>query len=72
MSLEPRNLPTDEATPTWLRDSRRALGWSMAKLADYIGVDRSTLWRWENGQTTMPYSAYRLIKQLLANLDNPQ
>lgn len=41
--------------------ARKEAGLSMASLASEIGVNRSTVWRWENGRAKPDIEAIRLI-----------
>lgn len=40
---------------TTLRALRQARGLSQEALADALGVDRRTVWRWENAKVAIPY-----------------
>jgi len=40
--------------------ARRHLGDSMEQAAARVHTDRTTWWRWENGQREMPLSAWEL------------
>jgi transcriptional regulator with XRE-family HTH domain len=43
-------------TGSELKSKRSDLGWSQVKMADYLGINRSTLWRWEEGVVPVPKS----------------
>ena len=47
-----------------LRHTRKALGHSQYTLADVLGVDRTTLHRWEHGQTRAPSFLIYALQQL--------
>jgi transcriptional regulator with XRE-family HTH domain/tetratricopeptide (TPR) repeat protein len=40
---------------TALREARELKGWTLEEAAEYIGVDKNTVWRWEQGIST-PYT----------------
>ena len=40
-------LPQPQAIPERLRQKRRRMGWGQRELANYLGVDRSTVTAWE-------------------------
>lgn len=41
-------------TPDELRTTRARLGLSLTGLAEALGVDRMTVWRWEQGRFALP------------------
>ena len=41
-------------TPQELAERRRALGLTQTQLAARLGVDHSTLWRWEHDKQPVP------------------
>lgn len=46
--------------------ARRKLGFAtQADLANYIGVSRNTVGRWETGVTPVPSTVWRVIKLLV-------
>lgn len=50
------------------RAVRTRLGWSLSQLAEALGVDRQTVWRWEHpeaatGRTPPPY-LWRALRDL--------
>lgn len=45
--------------------ARTELGLSQEELAEELGVDRSTVTRWENGATKAPNPARRLVAEML-------
>lgn len=56
-------------TPT-IKERREALGLTRQQLADEIGVDQATVWRWEEvGQKPIPIMA-RLIEATLSRLES--
>nr|HDO80594.1 XRE family transcriptional regulator [Candidatus Bathyarchaeota archaeon] len=48
-----------------LRLLRRTLGLSQEKLAKKLGIDPSTLWRWENGKRRPPKGMLNKLRTLL-------
>jgi transcriptional regulator with XRE-family HTH domain len=44
-------------TPTALKDSLKALGWSQSRLAVALGVTKTTVSRWATGQIPIPQYA---------------
>jgi transcriptional regulator with XRE-family HTH domain len=49
----------------WLVNARKATGFSQEKLAETIGVDRSTIMRWERGETCpQPWARPKLARAL--------
>ncbi|HUH03867.1 MAG TPA: helix-turn-helix transcriptional regulator [Kofleriaceae bacterium] len=46
---------------------RKALGWSSLDLADTLGVDASTVSRWENGKQDIGPQADRLLRLLVVH-----
>lgn len=49
-------------TPPEIRFLRKYLGWSGTTFAEWIGVDRSTVSRWESGDQAMGQQAERLLR----------
>ena len=47
-----------------LRRIRKRLDWSLARLADQVGVTEDTVRRWEAGSRNVPDTAERLIRIL--------
>ena len=41
---------TTELIRDTLQQSRQRRGWSVADQAEHLGVHRTTIWRWENGE----------------------
>lgn len=39
---------------SWIRKARRTAGLTLAQVAEAIGRDRSSVWRYENGKMVMP------------------
>lgn len=53
----------EESFPTRLRLTRRSLGLTQAQLADWLRVDESTVWGWENGaHKPLPRHRKRVIE----------
>lgn len=61
---------TERLVPEQIRFLRKHLGWSSVRFADKMGVDRSTVHRWETGESKMPRSAERLLR-VLVRFENP-
>lgn len=55
-------------TPEELRAFRERLGWSLSRLAEALGVDRMTVWKWERG-THAPPPFLRLALERLEELE---
>lgn len=49
-------------TPAEIKFLRKYLGWSGTKFAEWIGVDRATVSRWESGDQAMGQQAERLLR----------
>jgi transcriptional regulator with XRE-family HTH domain len=47
-----------------LRQARRKAGLRLSDVAEQIGVNKATYWRWENNATHMPAEALFLILAL--------
>ena len=41
-------------TPSQFRALRLCLNWSLSRVAKELGVNKSTVWRWENGKYPVP------------------
>lgn len=54
-------------TPHDLKRRRVALGWSQHRLAQELGVNRSTITKWESGQHPIPPMAAKLLTALRAS-----
>ncbi len=57
--------PELTSLPERLLAKRRAMGWSIAKAADWLGVDRSAWSDWEHGGVILLRTHRRLVAQLL-------
>jgi DNA-binding XRE family transcriptional regulator len=58
-------MPLDRApTPGFLRTLREALGMSRAEFAARLGVDQTTVTRWERGDVQPPLKVVRAIRSL--------
>jgi len=44
--------------PENIRYMRKKLGWSQSDLAKELGVNLTTVWRWERGETDIPATRY--------------
>ncbi len=44
---------------TALREARELKGWTLEEAAEYIGVDKNTVWRWEQG-ISPPYTSHNV------------
>jgi len=56
---------TSRLAPQEIRYLRKFLDWSGAQLARHVGVDVSTVSRWENGQQAMGPVADRLLRMIV-------
>ena len=50
-----------------VRFLRKILGWSSADFAETVGVDATTVSRWENGKQTIGPQADRLLRMLVVH-----
>lgn len=55
---------------TTLTQRREALGLSRAQLAEEIGVDQATVWRWETGERRPIPIMAKLTEQTLSRLES--
>jgi len=44
----------EAAAPTSITSLRKSIGMTREQLADVLAVDRTTVWRWESGETPIP------------------
>lgn len=51
-------------TPKQIRAFRKRLGLSLDAMAEALGVDRMTVWRWEKGKRTPPPYLERALRDL--------
>lgn len=49
----------------WVRDTRKALGWSQAQLAEQLEVDVGTVSRWERGELEVDRRTVLAIERLV-------
>lgn len=61
---------TAKLLPVEIRFLRKHLGWSSVRFAKKMGIDRSTVHRWETGEIEMPMPAQRLLR-VLVRQENP-
>jgi len=47
-----------------IKDLRQRLGWTLQELANYLGVDKSTVHRWERGESRPSQLAQRQLQRL--------
>ena len=52
-------------TPTKIRQLRQERGWSQQALADRLGVNRTTVVRWEAGEVKAISALERLLEEVL-------
>lgn len=52
-------------TPAHIVTLRATLGWSQSRLARELGLNRSTICKWESGQHPIPPMAQKLLAQLV-------
>ena len=58
--------PASTSLPGRLHAKRRAMGWTIAKAADQLGVDRSAWSDWEQGGVILFRTHRHLVAQLLS------
>jgi DNA-binding transcriptional regulator YiaG len=51
-------------TAATISKKRHSLGLTQAEFAELIGVDTSTIWRWENGRVAPQVAVLRYIESL--------
>lgn len=51
--------------PSEIIEFRAARKWSQERLADELGVNVSTIWRWENGKTPASGPVVKAIERLV-------
>jgi transcriptional regulator with XRE-family HTH domain len=51
--------------PAQYKAARDALGWTHARIAEIIGVDESTVYRYQRGQVEIPEPNARLLRLLV-------
>lgn len=56
-------------TPAEVKAARRALGLTQQELAGRLGVEQSTVWRWEHGRAIEHPTMLRLALAALARPD---
>ena len=56
---------SDRVTPSKLKRIRIKVGLSRSDLAERLGVNRSTIFRWETGKIIMPKAAQRWTQIVL-------
>lgn len=56
-----RSRATSNMPPAKLKILRARLGWSQQRLAEWLGVRRNTVNRWEMGARRIPSMAVKLI-----------
>lgn len=49
----------------WVRDTRKALGWSQAQLAEQLEVDVGSVSRWERGELDVDRRTVLAIERLV-------
>lgn len=52
-------------TPAELKAARTRLGLSQTRLAALLGVEQSTVWRWESGENHVPAPVAAFMRHLL-------
>ena len=45
---------------------REKAGFTISQLADFLGVHRATVWRWEVGDCPIPTTAWMIVSKLRA------
>lgn len=51
-----------------IRKFRKDIGWSQEKLADELGVDRSSVSRWENNKSSLRRPVIKVLEQLIGDI----
>lgn len=51
---------------------RSSLGWTQAQMAQFFGVDKSTVWRWENVKPPRSGVHMSILKRLAEESSNEQ
>jgi len=51
-------------TPGYIRTMREALGLTLTQFGERLGVDRMTVWRWEQGRVSPNPEAVKAIEKL--------
>jgi transcriptional regulator with XRE-family HTH domain len=51
--------------PAQYKAARDALGWTHARIAEIIGVDESTVYRYQRGEVEIPEPPARLLRLLV-------
>ena len=64
-------LETGETLPEKLRAYRRIHGLSRERMAEVLGVDRTTVWRWERGETQPEANSRQALDDLFSGLGSP-
>ena len=54
---------------TQITQRREAIGYTRQQLADAVGVDHSTVWRWEAGESKPSRLAERALEEVLTRLE---
>ena len=59
-------------TPTKIRQLRQERGWSQQALADKLGVNRTTVVRWEAGEVKAISALMSLLESTLEDGEKPR
>ena len=59
-------------TPTQIRKLRQERGWSQQALADKLGVNRTTVVRWEAGEVKAISALMALLESTLEDGEKPR
>lgn len=51
-----------------IRKFRKDIGWSQEKLADELGVDRSSVSRWENNKSSLRRPVIKVLERLIGDI----
>lgn len=54
--------------PISIRQLRKARGWTQDEMAAYFGVDKATVWRWENRGVPIRGPARQAIERAIESL----
>lgn len=58
--------------PLDIKAFRKARRWTKVRLADELGVDVSTVWRWENGKVPKKGPVVKAIERLADQYPTPE
>lgn len=53
-----------------IRQFREARGWTQGEMANYFGVDKATVWRWENRGVPARGPARQAIERAISSMSS--